>query len=304
VYTKDQVKAAFWRRFRGAGELWFPYFGAAEYIDKSVDDVWQGMAQELDARMTPSQQSAVPLLYVAPGQTTTGRGNDPAKHLTPMQPFAADTSDIVAPTTSFRTLVVGIRRFQTKQLPNNNSRSALATWTWPTMLRCPGISEKRTPVPWRRLQDVGLVGIDAIDLLPPGGDVNEAEAVLQARYVQGCLSALDSVGLGYDLVVLLGGKVSNAFKAADIRLNEMRLLEYRLGCITLPSPHVVETDAEGWWSNDAKMARMRSVISKIVQRRCILCINGDTVEDGCVKCSQHSRGCVVGGFCAICRKGG
>jgi hypothetical protein len=190
------------------------------------------------------------------------------------------------------------------KMPDNNSRSALATWTWPTMLRCPGISEKRTPVPWRRLQDVGLVGIDAIDLLPPGGDVNEAEAVLQARYVQGCLSALDSVGLGYDLVVLLGGKVSNAFKAADIRLNEMRLLEYRLGCITLPSPHVVETDAEGWWSNDAKMARMRSVISKIVQRRCILCINGDTVEDGCVKCSQHSRGCVVGGFCAICRKGG
>lgn len=270
MYTKDQVKAAFWRRFRGAGELWFPYFGAAEDIDKSVDDVWQGMAQELDA-----------------AQQHTSVINVPAP----------------APAAPFRTLVVGIRRFQTKQLPNNNSRAALATWTWPTMLRCPGISEKRTPVPWRRLQDVGLVGIDAIDLLPPGGDVNEAEAVLQARYVQGCLSALDSVGLGYDLVVLLGGKVSNAFKAADIRLNEMRLLEYRLGCITLPSPHVVETDTEGWWSNDAKMARMRSVIAKIVQRRCILCINGDTVEDGCVKCSQHSRGCVVGGFCAMCRRG-
>ncbi len=246
MYTKDQVKAAFWRRFRGAGELWFPAYGRDEEIDAAVDEVWQSMAQELDA----AQQSKT--------------HNVPAS----------------APAPAFRTLVVGIRRFQTKQLPNNNSRAALATWTWPTMLRCPGISEKRTPVPWRRLQDVGLVGIDAIDLLPPGGDVNEAEAVLQARYVQGCLSALDSVGLGYDLVVLLGGKVSNAFKAADIRLNEMRLLEYRLGCITLPSPHVVETDTEGWWSNDAKMARMRSVIAKIVQRRCILCINGDTVEDG------------------------
>lgn len=249
MYTKDAVKAAFWRRFRGAGEMWFPYVGLDVEIDKAVDDVWQGMVQELDA--------------VGTGQQVV----------------------LAAPST-FKTLVVGIRRFQTKPLLNNNSRASLSTWMWPTMLRCPGVSPQRTPKAWQRLQSIGLVDFDAVDLLPPGGDIPEGDAVLQARYVQGVLSALDYAGQGYDLVVLLGGKVSNAFKGADVCLNEMRLLEYRNGCITIPSPHVVETDADGWWSNEAKLALMRSVVERIRAGRCLRCINVGGSED-CATCSQQ-----------------
>jgi len=250
MYTKDAVKAAFWRRFRGAGEMWFPYVGLDADIDKAVDEVWQGMVQELDA------------VEAAP---------QPAQ---------------LQPATTFKTLVVGIRRFQTKPLLNNNSRASLSTWMWPTMLRCPGVSPQRTPKAWQRLQSIGLVDFDAVDLLPPGGDIPEGDAVLQARYVQGVLSALDYAGQGYDLVVLLGGKVSNAFKGADVRLNEMRLLEYRNGCITIPSPHVVETDADGWWSNEAKLALMRSVVERIRAGRCLRCINVGGSED-CATCSQQ-----------------
>ncbi len=257
MYTKEQVKAAFWRRFRGAGELWFPYVGRDEEIDKSVDDVWQGMAQELDTAQR------APLFLV------------PSTH-------AGSAAACIAP--SFKTLVVGIRRFQTKPLLNNNSRASLSTWMWPTMLRCPGVSPQRTPKAWQRLQSIGLVDFDAVDLLPPGGNIPEGDAVLQARYVQGVLSALDSVDLGYDLVVLLGGKVSNAFKSADVRLNEMRLLEYRNGCITIPSPHVVETDADGWWSNEAKLALMRGVVDRIRSGRCLRCINSVGGIGDCTTC--------------------
>ncbi len=247
MYTKDAVKAAFWRRFRGAGEMWFPFVGLDAEIDKAVDEVWQGMVQELDAAAA--------------------------------QPAAAQLS-----TAPFKTLVVGIRRFQTKPLLNNNSRAALSTWMWPTMLRCPGVSPQRTPKAWQRLQSIGLVDFDAVDLLPPGGDIPEGDAVLQARYVQGVLSALDYAGQGYDLVVLLGGKVSNAFKSADVRLNEMRLLEYRNGCITIPSPHVVETDADGWWSNEAKLALMRGVVDRIRSGRCLRCINSVGGIGDCTTC--------------------
>jgi len=229
--------------------MWFPYVGLDADIDKAVDEVWQGMVQELDA---------------------AGASAQPAQ----------------AAPSNFKTLVVGIRRFQTKPLLNNNSRASLSTWMWPTMLRCPGVSPQRTPKAWQRLQSIGLVDFDAVDLLPPGGDIPEGDAVLQARYVQGVLSALDYAGQGYDLVVLLGGKVSNAFKGADVRLNEMRLLEYRNGCITIPSPHVVETDADGWWSNEAKLALMRSVVERIRAGRCLRCINVGGSED-CATCSQQ-----------------
>ena len=43
VYTLDEIKAAFWKHFEGAGELWFPYPEVNPDPDErsnAVEDEW------------------------------------------------------------------------------------------------------------------------------------------------------------------------------------------------------------------------------------------------------------------------
>jgi hypothetical protein len=295
MYTKEQIKRAFATVFRGAGELWFPYAGLDTDIMQPVDEHWT----KLDAALAASP---LPVMWACSGQSDTAsiipltqRALKLDHDATAMQRLL---HDIATPQPRPRVLVVGARRFHRDAAPT----LSVSSWTWEHMLRLPAMSPQRTPLAWQRLHDVGLDVADAIDLMPPGGDVDEAQACQQARYLQGVLAGLEAAERGYDYVVLLGGKVSKAFRAADTRLADLRLLELRHGFITLPTPHVVEQDADGWWSSEVKLGRLRHVVEKLMSWRCQECVNGDGEVQGCIACGTHAAGCERGEFCVQCRK--
>ena len=110
----------------------------------------------------------------------------------------------------------------------------------------------------------------AVDLLPPGGDFLNEQAEAAASYLRGVvegLNAADEHGtdLGYDLIVLLGGRVASAFCASDSRLHDMRLLQLRnmdsYNVVILPSPHTNETTGDGWWSSPEKQGILRDAVT-------------------------------------------
>jgi len=50
-YNLKQIKAAFWARFRGAGEIFFPYKGmgaSEEEIEGAIQSVWDDFLEELE----------------------------------------------------------------------------------------------------------------------------------------------------------------------------------------------------------------------------------------------------------------
>lgn len=330
MYLKAQIKAAFTSVFRGAGELWFPYAGRDDEIDDAVRDQWE----KLEAALTKQPREVVVVLdeirqivqdwldeqghrrcHYYPEVLNRvakllGIEQMKASLLPSLEEFqegcrrfqaeqyglAKLQRDIAAAPTPPRVLCVGIRRFQRDAAPTSAS-----TWTWSQMLRYPAMTATRTPTAWQRLESVGLMVADAVDLLPPGGDVDDLQAAQQARYLQGILAGLEAADQGYDVVALLGGKVSKAFRAADSRLADLRLLELRHGFITLPTPHVVETDADGWWSSETKLTRLKHVVGKLMSWRCVECVNGDGEVQGCVECGTHAVGCATGSFCVQCR---
>lgn len=317
MYTKEQIRQAFSNVFRGAGELWFPYAGRDEDIMQPVDEHWQKLETALSSSLhkglarVEAASTTGPCYVCGTGELGTKCDyHDVVGEITHRTPDEEDhdaltmaqlARDLDAAPTPPRVLVVGARRFRRDM---GSTEVDPSSWTWAQMLRYPAMTAERTPLAWGRLTGIGLPIADAVDLLPPGGEIDDAQAAAQARYLQGVLAGLEAADQGYDVVVLLGGKVSKAFRAADSRLHDLRLLELRHGFITLPTPHVVEQDADGWWSNEAKLSRLRSIVGSLMSWRCEACVNSDTEETGCVECGTHSRGCAIGGFCVQCRRRG
>lgn len=163
------------------------------------------------------------------------------------------------PHTRPRILVVGLRQFRRSDSPHP---PWIGPWTWLRMTSIPGLTPDRTPMAWRRLVDAGLHFDTAVDLLPPGGPCTDTELAWAAQYLVGVVDGLATDATrGYDLTVLLGGKVANAFRRVDPRLHDMGLLDLCHGHITLPSPHVNESDPDnGWWGNPDKQQRLRDAI--------------------------------------------
>ena len=165
-----------------------------------------------------------------------------------------------------RILTVGLRQFRR---PDTNHPTWTKPWDWQTMLRLPGLCPDRTKIAWDRLRSIGLRITTAVDLLPPGGDFLNEQAEAAASYLRGVvegLNAADEHGdLGYDLVVLLGGRVASAFCASDSRLHDMRLLQLRsmdsYNVVILPSPHTNETTGDGWWSSAEKQRALRDAVA-------------------------------------------
>lgn len=247
MYSEQQVKAAFSKTFRGAGELWFPYAGLEADIDRAIDEQWCKLAPNLNATQ---------------------------------------------PTT--RILVVGMRRFTRPDAPPWTE-----PWTWQHMLRCPGLDAAKTPTAWQRLHDMGLRDFVAVDLLPPGREWDPDAAIDSALYLRGIIDAM-----GYSHIVMLGGKVADAFTATDDTLADLRLLEVRDGFVVIPSPHYVskgEGDKASWWDGGEKTARLRRLGDFVMSGRCSDCVNGDSTVDGCVRCRIHADGCACGEFCVVCR---
>jgi len=49
TYTLEQVKEAFWKTFRGAGELWFSYSeDAPEGMEEDVEAKWRDFLENLE----------------------------------------------------------------------------------------------------------------------------------------------------------------------------------------------------------------------------------------------------------------
>lgn len=171
-----------------------------------------------------------------------------------------------------RVLTVGLRQFRR---PDTNHPSWSKHWDWDTMLKLPGLHPERTQMAWDRLQSVGLPVTTAVDLLPPGRDFTEIEVAAAAAYLRGVVDGInataddldaDSDYHGYDLVVLLGGLVADAFCKIDPRLRGMGLLSpRRLGTydvVIMPSPHTQETgETKGWWTSPDKLAQLRDYVT-------------------------------------------
>lgn len=67
TYTLEQIKAAFWREFHGAGELWFEYRGEKESSD-ATESGWESFLEELEKeRVEPLPLDPLPNAYVAGG---------------------------------------------------------------------------------------------------------------------------------------------------------------------------------------------------------------------------------------------
>ena len=171
-------------------------------------------------------------------------------------------------THTYRILTVGLRQFRR---PDTNHPTWTKPWDWQTMLRLPGLCPDRTKIAWDRLHNIGLHITTAVDLLPPGGDFLNEQAEAAASYLRGVvegLNAADEHGtdLGYDLIVLLGGRVASAFCASDSRLHDMRLLQLRsmdsYNVVILPSPHTSETTGDGWWSSAEKQGILRDAVTE------------------------------------------
>ena len=170
-----------------------------------------------------------------------------------------------------RILTVGLRQFRR---PDTNHPTWQKPWDWHTMLKVPGLHPERTKTAWDRLYDIGLKITTAVDLLPPGGDFRNEQAIDAANYLRGIVDGLNfadettGTDLGYDMVVLLGGRVADAFCSGDARLYDMRLLSPRsLGTfdvVILPSPHTNETTGEGWWSSPDKQQALRDAVAEWV----------------------------------------
>lgn len=50
-YSLKQIKATFWARLRGAGEIFFPYKGmgaSEEEVEGAVEDYWEDFLKELN----------------------------------------------------------------------------------------------------------------------------------------------------------------------------------------------------------------------------------------------------------------
>lgn len=160
-----------------------------------------------------------------------------------------------------RVLAVGLRQFRRHDTPHP---PWIGPWTWQKMCALPGLSAERTPTAWQRLVDAGLQIDLAVDLLPPGSACSDADLAWGAKYLVGVLDGLEAASspLAFDLVVLLGGKVANAFRRIDPRLHDMRLLDLCHGHIVVPSPHVNEADPDnGWWGNTDKQSSLRRAIA-------------------------------------------
>lgn len=171
-------------------------------------------------------------------------------------------------THTYRILTVGLRQFRR---PDTNHPTWTKPWDWQTMLRLPGLCPDRTKIAWDRLHNIGLHITTAVDLLPPGGNFLNEQAEAAASYLRGVVEGLNEAdlqtgsNLGYDIVALLGGRVADAFCASDKRLHDMRLLSLRdmgsYGVVILPSPHIVETTGEGWWSSAEKQQALRDAVA-------------------------------------------
>ncbi len=227
MFKENDIKTAFIKEFKGTGERWFPLGGPD--ADKAVEEAYESFFEKLWMKH-PSRN-----------------------------PVAASTPTQSNPTT--RVLVVGMRRFTR---PDSPAQPWQGPWDWASMLRCPGLSADKTPTAWNRLHDAGLIVDTAIDLLPPGGEVDEVAAARSAQYLRGVLAGLEAGSCGFDVVVMLGGKVASAFKTADERLRGLHLLELRHGFVTFPSPHVVERDGDGWWSSEEKQDQLRDVVEMLM----------------------------------------
>lgn len=47
LFTLEEIRAAFWKTFRGAGEVWFSYFDAAE-ADQGTEAEWESFTEYLE----------------------------------------------------------------------------------------------------------------------------------------------------------------------------------------------------------------------------------------------------------------
>jgi len=58
-YSLKQIKAAFWARFRGAGEIFFPYKGmgaSEEEVEGAVEDRWEDFLEELNKQRSKGER--------------------------------------------------------------------------------------------------------------------------------------------------------------------------------------------------------------------------------------------------------
>ena len=181
-----------------------------------------------------------------------------------------DTKATNTDITPLRILTVGLRQFRR---PDTNHPPWTKPWDWQMMLKLPGLHPERTQTAWDRLHSIGINITTAVDLLPPGGDFRDEEAIDAANYLRGIVDGLNfadettGTDLGYDMVVLLGGRVADAFCVGDSRLDGMRLLSPRsldtFDVVILPSPHTVES-GDGWWSSPDKQQALRDAVAEWV----------------------------------------
>lgn len=150
---------------------------------------------------------------------------------------------------SRRVLVVGQRQYR------SNDEVYPYPWNWAAMRRVVALDENQTPMAYRRLCSVSLDWDASIDLLPPGDGWDKYVAARAAQYVRNAAARE-----GFDFFVLLGGKVADAFVAADRRLKGLNLLEPQLQYLIMPSPHAV---ASPWWTEAARLREIRKVVATI-----------------------------------------
>lgn len=62
TFTLEEIKSAFWKTFRGCGELWFPYeklsYSSAE-IDGAVEQQWGDFLENLKPRSSEASQATL-----------------------------------------------------------------------------------------------------------------------------------------------------------------------------------------------------------------------------------------------------
>lgn len=168
--------------------------------------------------------------------------------------YGVFVGDLVNTSSSTRVIVVGARRFC-----RPHDRPYGFSWDWNTMRRVSRIDEKQTPLAYRRLREVNLRWDYTVDLLPPGDDwttEDDQEAALSAAYIRGAAAAA-----GINLIVLLGGKVCKAFRAADRRVRDFTIGVEQHGYLPVPMPHARQSD---FWDDPVKVAGLRETVRELL----------------------------------------